>query len=564
MRLRSFLTVRQSATLSVAALALAAVVSGLDRRNPQARVHLGRLVVPGTALELRALTVLVGLALLALAPRLWRGTRAAVSLSVTGLLVLALLNLLKGHNGEAAVEACLALLLALGRKAFPLGCANRPRLAIVCAALGSWGLAWCAVRLAPLVHATPPHTVAHALRAAAIGDRLSDWTTAIEWLLGCAVLISVFAVRSLLRPASAVNGHAGHEQAAAQELVARYGEDSLSPFLLRPDKALAFAAGGVLSYRLIGGTAVVSADPVAPDGSAGRVVESFLAQAHRRGWEVVLWGVSDRHLEAYRELGLHAVCAGEEAFVDPQRFSLEGRKVRKLRQSVHRVERRGWTISVHEGRAIDAALESEIDAVEHAWRGGRGRLLGFAMGMAAFPARMAPDDLYVLARTPSGELRGVMRFAAHCGRLSLDTMRRVGETPNGLNEALVARALEAARAAGVPEVSLNYAGLGHLVRGEASQDRLTRAVTRLATGPLHRRFQMDRLVRFNEKFSPEWRPRHLVCESRGALPRAVVRVLQAEGYLPERGRLPLGSAHRALPRVLPARLRPGTPVSHSR
>ena len=35
-----------------------------------------------------------------------------------------------------------------------------------------------------------------------------------------------------------------------------------------------------------------------------------------------------------------------------------------------------------------------------------------------------------------------MRFLAHRDKLSLDTMRRVGETPNGLNEALVCHALE--------------------------------------------------------------------------------------------------------------------------
>ena len=42
---------------------------------------------------------------------------------------------------------------------------------------------------------------------------------------------------------------------------------------------------------------------------------------------------------------------------------------------------------------------------------------------------------------------------------------------------------------------------------------------------------MDRLVVFNEKFSPCWRPRYLVFESRARLPAAVFRVLQAEGYL---------------------------------
>jgi lysyl-tRNA synthetase class 2 len=126
-----------------------------------------------------------------------------------------------------------------------------------------------------------------------------------------------------------------------------------------------------------------------------------------------------------------------------------------------------------------------------------------------------------------------MRFASYCGNLSLDTMRRVGETPNGLNEALVCRAIESARELGVPQVSLNYAGLAHLVRG-ASEHRsaIGRLFVELLVRGLAGRFQMERLVRFNEKFSPQWRPRYLVYESRATLPRSILRVLQAEGYVP--------------------------------
>jgi lysyl-tRNA synthetase class 2 len=63
-----------------------------------------------------------------------------------------------------------------------------------------------------------------------------------------------------------------------------------------------------------------------------------------------------------------------------------------------------------------------------------------------------------------------------------------------------------------------------------------RAAQRVALGVLGRHFQMDRLVLFNSKFSPQWRPRYLVYETRRGLPRAVLRVLQAEGYLPDRSR----------------------------
>ena len=285
---------------------------------------------------------------------------------------------------------------------------------------------------------------------------------------------------------------------------------------------------------MIRGTAIVSSDPVAPGQAAAEVLESFLEVAHERGWQVVVWGASERHLDGYRDLGLHAVRAGEEAFVDPGQFTLEGRKVRKLRQSVHRVERRNWAITICEGREIDAVLEDEIDDLEWAWRARQPHIHGFAMGMGHFESDVGPDDLYALARSPEGELRAVMRFVSHCGRLSLDTMRRIGETPNGLNEALVCRALEAARERGVAEVSLNYAGLGHLFRDEPGTSRQARALAAVVLGPLGRRFQMERLVRFNDKFAPDWRPRYLVFETRAGLPRSVARVLQAEGYIPER------------------------------
>jgi hypothetical protein len=38
-------------------------------------------------------------------------------------------------------------------------------------------------------------------------------------------------------------------------------------------------------------------------------------------------------------------------------------------------------------------------------------------------------------------------------------------------------------------------------------------------------------VRFNKQFLPQWRPRYLLYRDIGHLPRAALRVLQAEAYL---------------------------------
>jgi lysyl-tRNA synthetase class 2 len=370
-------------------------------------------------------------------------------------------------------------------------------------------------------------------------------------LVGSAVVLSMLVLLHAPRRTRAVKPPAEHDLRAARAIVERHGHDSISPFILRPDKTFQFAGGAVLAYRVIGATAVVSGDPVGPDESVSRLLGEFLRLARARGWRVVLWGTSDRYLSIYRTLRLATLCVGEEAIVDPASFTLEGRPVRKLRQSLHRLERRGWKIVACDGRDLDPGLEREIDRLELAWRTARRHMLGFAMGMGAFESAVRPGDLYLLARSPEGQLGAVMHFISHCGKLSLDTMRRVGETPNGVNEALVCRALEIARRRQIAEVSLNYAGLAHLIRHEPRGGIARRLLTRWIVGILGRRFQMQRLVSFNEKFSPMWRPRYLVFESRLALPMAVLRVLQAEGYVREPRRSRAGNGALPLPRPVP-------------
>jgi hypothetical protein len=58
-------------------------------------------------------------------------------------------------------------------------------------------------------------------------------------------------------------------------------------------------------------------------------------------------------------------------------------------------------------------------------------------------------------------------------------------------------------------------------------------------------------VTFNEKFSPAWRPRYLVFQSRLLLPLAVLRVLQAEGYVRQPRWSRAGDGSLSLPRPLP-------------
>jgi lysyl-tRNA synthetase class 2 len=114
--------------------------------------------------------------------------------------------------------------------------------------------------------------------------------------------------------------------------------------------------------------------------------------------------------------------------------------------------------------------------------------------------------------------------------MSLSAMRRDPDTPNGLMEFLVARAVELLRERGVEDVSLNFAAFNRLLQSPAhAGERFLGRLIALAN-PY---FQIESLYRFNAKFFPRWEPRYLVYERTLALPRVGLAVMFAEGQLPK-------------------------------
>jgi lysyl-tRNA synthetase class 2 len=494
---------------------------------------------------LHALGTAAGIGLLVLAIGLWRGRRRAADVAIVALCAIAAIRLIDGRGLlDCGIELAAAALLYLNRGAFPRGAAKRAghRSAGDTAMLTAAGTLYAAYALA-MIGESHGTEVDRAITAA--GRRLPDWAAwagqrpwtelVISAMVAGLVVAGWAVLQALFRPSAGQDGHTPEEHRRAEEVLHLHARDSLDPFTVREDKALHFAAGGYLSYRVLRETAVVSGDPVGPPGSARAILASFVRFADDRGWNVVITGASDRHLGECRALGLRVLKIGEEAVVDPRSFSLDGRAIRKVRQSIARVERHGWTVQVVSDRELTADLNRELESVEEDWRSRQRRLIGFAMTLGRLVgAGDHQGGIYVLGRDAEGSLRSFLRFASYQDGLSLDLMRRSGEELNGLTEAQVVAAIEHAREAGLSSVSLNFAGFAHVMAADAALGRSQRLL-RLALRHLHGRFQLERLVRFNAKFFPHWQSRYLVYGGYTYLPLSALRVMQAEAYLPEPG-----------------------------
>jgi lysyl-tRNA synthetase class 2 len=209
---------------------------------------------------------------------------------------------------------------------------------------------------------------------------------------------------------------------------------------------------------------------------------------------------------------------------------LEGKDRKTLRKAVRRVARNGYTAELQTAGSLDRSTLGDLEAVSRCWRDGAPER-GFSMAHDTLVDELLPDALVVLARDGDGDVRGFLHFMPVFGRstVSLGFMRRERETPNGLTEFMVVEAARLLGEQGIDEFSLNFSAYGRWLREPANPfERVMARVLRIGD----RWFQVERLLRFNQRFQPRWQPRHLLFERPTQLPRIALAAMQAEGQLP--------------------------------
>jgi lysyl-tRNA synthetase class 2 len=533
------------AALAAAIVGVVNIASTLSP-NVRWRGHLLLQFEPVEAIRLfHALAFPAGAALLLVAPYLAKRRRRAWEVAVVLMVLLGLFDLLKGLDFEETIITwAAAAILLLGRKEF------RVRHDPITLRSAIWrvpflGLTGLAVAVAATWAAQghpSPHTVAvqtadllrwqqgpihyhHHFAWIPLGVHLLE--------LGTLLAIAYVIFRPLTAPRLLPSAAA---REVASNLVRAHGADTLAFFKLRADEHYLFSEDrrAFVGYTIENGVMLLSGDPVGPPDAFPGLLAQVRAFAEARGLKLGALGASEALRPLYEQLGLRTIYLGDEAIVELARFSLEGRPIRKVRQSVTRLGKAGYEAELCELGALDPGILAQVqDVVERGRQGAPER--GFSMAMDSLQGGHDHETLLVIARdetVPTRPIRGVLHFVPCYGRpaVSLSFMRRDPETPNGLTEFLVVRAIELLRERGVEELSLNFAAFAKWMHSPARRHERVLGKLIALGNPF---FQIESLYRFNAKFFPRWEPRFLVYEGAFGLPRAGIAALWAEGQLPK-------------------------------
>jgi len=538
------------------ALAAAGVLNLVSAVTPPLRYRLSWLLaaVPLAVPQVAAVAVaLAGLGLLLLGRGVRRGQRRAWLVSLTLLLGSVVLHLAKGVDiEEVFVAAAVAGYLLVHRRAFRVASdAGSARAGLLWAAGGAavaTGVGTAAAWLIKPLHGArlPLHRAALAalerlvgVSAVPVAHHLDNFLSPVLAAVGFG-LVAVLGWQ-LLRPVvHRVRDQHRADRERAKAAVARYGADSLAYFALRDDKRYFFHGDTVVAYGVIGGVALVSPDPIGPVPERAAAWAAFRRFADESGWIVAGMGATEEWLPIYTASGLRSMYVGDEAVVDCGTFTLDGSRMKSLRQAYNRVQRGGYTVEFHDPAKVEPALADELRALSLESRRGEAER-GFSMTLGRI---FDPEDtglLLAVCKDGDGKAAAFCQFVPAKGidGFSLDLMRRsVAQHPNGLLDYVLIETIFHLKAAGYRGLTLNFATLRAVLAGETG-DGVSQRIERWLLQKMSGTMQIESLRHFNGKYDPDWRPRYAVYESPGDMLPSAWAVAKAESFveLPLIGRM---------------------------
>jgi len=353
------------------------------------------------------------------------------------------------------------------------------------------------------------------------------------WFLDSLDLVSVtallFVLYSLFRPVFYRLRTLPEERAEATRILESHGRSALDPFKLTHDKTFFFSESGAsfIAYRVSRGFAVTLADPVGPEKDMPGLICAFAAYCEDNDWRLAFYQVLPDFLDLYRQAGFKKMKIGEDAIVDFDAFSLDGKSMKHIRHALNQFDKTGLRAVYYEPPIPDEVL-ARLREVSDDWLRIPGRReRGFTVGVFS-EAEVRRTPVFA-ALGPDGRCLAffnIIRSYAP-GETTIDLMRHGRDAPPGIMDSLFVKLFEKQKENGFRRFSLGLAPLsGFLTQEESGAEE--RAVQYFLQR-LNFIFSYEGLSDYKAKFATHWEPRYTIYRNVFELPRLAIALLRISG-----------------------------------
>jgi phosphatidylglycerol lysyltransferase len=312
----------------------------------------------------------------------------------------------------------------------------------------------------------------------------------------------------------------------AKRLLEQYGNSPVDYFKLDPDKLLFFSdeADGFVSYRISNGFAIVLEEPVCAEENKVIILREFDTHCRKMGLKTAFYRVDENSIYYFQFLKKRKLLIGQEAILEIDKFSLEGRDKKSLRNGLNSLQKKGFVTSIMRA-PLSPELVAEMKLVSDEWLEGYNKKeLAFSQGM--FSPKIATHDVIVV-RDSEQKLKAFLDIIPDFapGEVTYDLIRKTMDAPGGCMDALIIELTNYAK-----EKGAKYLNLGLVpMTGMEEPDTTAEQLMNYAYRKLKRFRHYSGLRNFKEKYASVWHNKYLVYENDFdllQLPMALNKVMQ--------------------------------------
>lgn len=278
----------------------------------------------------------------------------------------------------------------------------------------------------------------------------------------------------------------------------------------------------MLQYQVYANKLVVLGNLVGNENKFFESIQEFYEMSDRYGYIPVFTAIDEKMIPHLHETGYEFIKLGEEASVNLEEFTLEGRKMKSVRNALSRVEKEGYTFEMIYPPFSNDFLE-EIKNISDEWLEGRPEK-GFSVGF--FDEEYLSLDAIAIVKNKDGEIKGftnLMPMYDGNKTLSIDLMRFSKDSCNGIMDFIFVNLFKHGIEHGYSRFNMGMAPLSNVGRSKYSFLREKMAAKIYSHGQHF--YSFEGLKKFKEKYCESWDGRYMAYKKRTSLIFTMIQVI---------------------------------------
>lgn len=297
----------------------------------------------------------------------------------------------------------------------------------------------------------------------------------------------------------------------AKFLLSEFGHSATDYFKMYKDKLFFFSDihEAFIAYRISGGFAIVLEEPVCAEEHKTEVLTEFDRHCRKMGLKPAFYRVDENSIHLFNQLRKYKLMIGQEAILELNRFTLEGKERKSLRNGLNALQKKGYRVQLHTAPHTDEFL-LELKNVSDEWlKCFQKQELIFSQGM--FDRQEIKQQDVISLKNEEGTVKAFLNIIPDYAEdeCTYDLIRKTDDAPAAAMDALIIRLIEYAKDNGQLFLNLGMVPMTGIQEPVSTAER----IMKLAAVKI-KRFQHYRGLReFKEKYATIWENKYLVYEN---------------------------------------------------